>query len=332
MKNKFLYLYKELSSRLPGGYALNPLDINFRITTLCNLNCSMCVQEKTGEMPLPRVRGIIDALDRGYRPGLRPTIMFIGGEPLLHPGFREIIDHASRRGFPFSVCSNGTLFDKDLIKFLLDRGIKEAIFSIDGTEESHDALRGQGVFSKAARHLRSFCSLDQRSAVTKRINTLLFKGKRNISSLVKFFSDLDVEHLFVPVLTNGLDAGSIERLSPGLEEFELARQECAVLAAQYGKRIVLRKSKRLIDLDPADSARPRCRALDWRLNIKENGTASPCRRWEYADVGDDPIRWSYASQEIRLLRQRIRKCGSLDDCGDCCRLTKNYVFEGAKCG
>ena len=68
------------------------------LTTRCNLHCRHCYADAgpaapaQGRMALDDWRAAIDeALDLGVR-----AVQFIGGEPTLHPHFRELLAHAAR--------------------------------------------------------------------------------------------------------------------------------------------------------------------------------------------------------------------------------------------
>jgi len=72
------------------------------------------------------------------------TVMISGGEPFLYPYLWEIM-----REFPnttFSVATNGTLLNKEMVDEMANLGNICLVFSIEGFEEETDAVRGKGVF------------------------------------------------------------------------------------------------------------------------------------------------------------------------------------------
>ncbi len=117
----------------------SPVVASIKITQRCNLHCSHCtwVNKVAKDLPLSRWKEIIDTL---YRRGC--GIVFIeGGEPTLRGDLPEIIAHIKSKGMFCVMFTNGTRS--------LD-GLEPDTFwfSIDGTEEQHDRVRGKGTYKK----------------------------------------------------------------------------------------------------------------------------------------------------------------------------------------
>lgn len=136
--------------------------VHFQLTRNCNLRCSFCGQwgkkgffaDSAGcEMTLNEWNRIINELE-GYRvkTGISPVITLWGGEPLVSPYFDEIARTLKQKGFKTELITNGTKIDehKDVIENCIDR----LYVSIDGNEDIHNAIRGQGVFEKVIKNLK----------------------------------------------------------------------------------------------------------------------------------------------------------------------------------
>lgn len=82
---------------------------------------------------------------------VRPNITVWGGEPLVSAVFKNVTECLA--GFKCALVTNGTLMEKHAA--LLERYYKRVYVSLDGTREVHDALRGEGVFDKAVRGIKS---------------------------------------------------------------------------------------------------------------------------------------------------------------------------------
>ncbi len=83
---------------------------NILLTTACNQSCSYCfakekLQQK-GAMHMPPEH--VDAVFEFLKISGVDTFRVMGGEPTLHPGFREIVTRALSEGFFVDVLSNGT--------------------------------------------------------------------------------------------------------------------------------------------------------------------------------------------------------------------------------
>jgi MoaA/NifB/PqqE/SkfB family radical SAM enzyme len=86
------------------------------------------------------------------RIGVR-TISFSGGEPFVHPRFRDILKSALELGFDVELVTNGTLVRPADVELL--EGLKCVTVSVDGTEAVHDFIRGlKGAWKKTMSTLR----------------------------------------------------------------------------------------------------------------------------------------------------------------------------------
>lgn len=119
----------------------------------CNLACTYCFQEAvmSGRTMSPAtadstVRFLTERLET-VKPE-RLEVVFIGGEPLLHPHLVERIAaglHAACRragvSFGFQIVTNGTLLTPSLVDRLLPLGLEQVQITIDGDECSHGITR-----------------------------------------------------------------------------------------------------------------------------------------------------------------------------------------------
>ena len=125
-------------------------------TTRCNLRCRHCgsdcsVLGREKDMPLEDFLGALDTIPREHRP--RPfTVVLTGGEPLMRPDIETVGREIFRRGFGWSMVSNGWFYDADMHRRLRDAGLGALTISLDGLEASHDWMRGiPGSYSRALR-------------------------------------------------------------------------------------------------------------------------------------------------------------------------------------
>ncbi len=135
-----------------------PPDNQFRgialeITNRCNLRCKHCYLSAGGhtanELVTSEIKEIITMTK--HEGGI--SVALGGGEPLLHPDWIEIINHALSCGLLVSMGTNASLIHKDVAKIMADLPIKIQI-SLDGASETtHDAIRGKGSFKATIRGL-----------------------------------------------------------------------------------------------------------------------------------------------------------------------------------
>jgi SynChlorMet cassette radical SAM/SPASM protein ScmF len=131
------------------------------IAGACNLACSHCwisphfdPAAASGKfLSLEHAR---KAVEQGKHLGLS-SAKLTGGEPLLHPQFRELVSILASAGLGIVIETNGTLVDESLAGFLQDKGVKFISVSLDGADsKTHEALRGvSGSFEQAVAGIRA---------------------------------------------------------------------------------------------------------------------------------------------------------------------------------
>lgn len=125
------------------------------LSSSCNLSCRHCwitprlvdAQPDPGEVI--DVKALRAAIAEAKPLGLS-SVKLTGGEPLLHPCFREICDLATREELDLVMETNGTLLSADLARYLKNETSMEFIsVSIDSADAArHDAFRGaNGAFT-----------------------------------------------------------------------------------------------------------------------------------------------------------------------------------------
>ena len=115
---------------------------------VCNLSCKHCwiapgfdpkaISGKFIPMDIIR-RAVLEARPLGLS-----SVKLTGGEPMLHPGFREIVNFLSSESVSFTMETNGPLIGAEEAALLKDSGnFLFVSVSVDGsTREIHDELRG----------------------------------------------------------------------------------------------------------------------------------------------------------------------------------------------
>lgn len=138
--------------------------IQWHLTEQCNLRCRHCYQgERAGnEMRLPEINEVIsEASDMIRQWSMTCGVEFsacmniTGGEPFLRPDLFEILYEVKKHGFKVYLLTNGTLVDRGRAQKLARSGVDGVQVSLDGAQDIHDVLRGQGSFSASAAGIRN---------------------------------------------------------------------------------------------------------------------------------------------------------------------------------
>jgi len=141
----------------------------------CNLACRHCwivpeylsaeVGSEDGKhVPLEYVE---KAIREGKSVGLG-SVKLTGGEPTLHPQFRELVTLIAKAGLGITMETNGTLTDDDLAAFLKETPNFSFIsVSVDGVDPAtHDALRGvRGSHERALNGIKALVAVGFRPQI-----------------------------------------------------------------------------------------------------------------------------------------------------------------------
>jgi SynChlorMet cassette radical SAM/SPASM protein ScmF len=138
----------------------------------CNLACRHCwivpkFQPDGNGGPYVKLEYVEKAIREGKSLGLR-SVKLTGGEPTLHPQFRQLVDLVNDAGLDLIIETNGTLVDRELAVFLKSRQHVEFIsVSLDGaTAKTHDALRSvPGSFQRAVAGIENLVGVGFRPQV-----------------------------------------------------------------------------------------------------------------------------------------------------------------------
>jgi len=123
----------------------------------CNMRCRHCWIEPrfTNGKPDPGRVVDVDALLGAVREartlGLG-SVKLTGGEPMLHPGFMEVVDRLTAEGLNLYMETNGTLMTAEAARHLKEKTkLGFVSISLDGADaRTHDAFRGvEGAFDGA---------------------------------------------------------------------------------------------------------------------------------------------------------------------------------------
>lgn len=181
------------------AFSRKSANIFFHILTRCNLKCRHCYinprEHGRERLPLKSIKTWLTAFSDNSR---NKNLIFLGGEPTLHPNLAEAIEFAHNLDFgSITVDTNGYLFNDILEKVTPDQ-VDTFSFSLDGaTPATNDRIRGRGSYDT--------CVAGIRKAVSKGFNTSLIYtvSSANINELEGMDSvlkNLGVGRFFIQII------------------------------------------------------------------------------------------------------------------------------------
>ena len=99
-----------------------PLSGTFELTPVCNMDCKMCYirlskRQQEAISPLHSAQDWLNLAKTAREHGML-YLLLTGGEPFLHPEFRQILTGLHQMGLIISINSNGTLITDETIHWL----------------------------------------------------------------------------------------------------------------------------------------------------------------------------------------------------------------------
>lgn len=194
-------------------------NVGLDVTSLCNLKCKMCyhslypqmgVKQEKVEMELWLFEKILKELN-GY---IDSIYLSCTAEPFLHPNFVQFLEVLRKYNVPnTNIVTNGILMSEKISKVIVDAGIDELIFSIDGvTEKTFKAIRGVGI-EKLLDNIKILNEIKERKNSSKpklRFNMILMRSNvEEMTALVELakrynVGEVNYQHL---VIFKGLNVG-----------------------------------------------------------------------------------------------------------------------------
>ena len=150
----------------------------WEFTLRCNLRCSHCGSSagipRSNELTTKECFHLCEALaELGCE-----DVCLMGGEPFLRDDWFSVAQCVKALGMNLNFASNGTILDRH-IDTISRLGPKVVGISLDGMEESHEVIRGEGNFKKT---VKAIDLLRERSIQTTVITTV---SKINFRDLPK---------------------------------------------------------------------------------------------------------------------------------------------------
>ncbi|MDN7026235.1 radical SAM protein [Methanoculleus sp. FWC-SCC1] len=251
--------------------------MDFHITNACNLRCIHCYAKAGKEVDEPLkndeiFRILSEAKDFGIS-----EVHLEGGEPLLRNDLKEICLYAKKIGLVTTVCTNGTLLDRNLLDFFkrvqLD-GLFFTVFSLDN--KIHDGITQiRGSHEKTIRALKLSIGQGIRIGV---FTPVCRKNLDGIRCLTEHLSSLGV-HFHAYIHMSPVGRGSdIEDLILNAQEWIDFTDLIMESSGKYNLEMKLESfAVRRADFKNAKNKRSKCKANDvCFLHVLASGEVYPC--------------------------------------------------------
>lgn len=247
----------ELTLRLKSweeGLTNYPIKIEFWPTNRCNLNCKYCRGSNLEKNYPPELSDdrILKLIDESACLKVKEWIIAGGGEPLFRKEIvLKMIKKIKDYGMYGALTTNGTLFDKHMIKQLIQMKWDVVFFSIDGYNiETNDFLRKDGAFKKVYNHLKIFQKMKPDKNAKPLIgfsSVLTNTNYKHIKKLIRLAYKVGCEHVIINPL-KGNNTIYNERLKLNSNQIEELRKQIPELV-RFSENLNIKTTLPILNTD-----------------------------------------------------------------------------------
>ncbi len=172
------------------------------LTNACNFRCKHCYLGSKKDFKYIDKKEILNLMDQLKELGC-VSIILTGGEPLMHPDFKEIYAYAKKKGFLITLFTNASLIKEDIIELLKKYKPAMVEISLYGTsEETYKDLTKKKVnFKKIKENIKKIV----KNNIRVRLKTVLLKQTYNqIDEMHKIANELGCDFRWDYYVINSL--------------------------------------------------------------------------------------------------------------------------------
>jgi pyruvate-formate lyase-activating enzyme len=176
-----------------------PPNILLEPTNACNLRCRMCPaygegvdrRREVGYIEKDIWMGVIDEI--GSWPSQVSLDIHGAGEPLLHPGFFDILSYAKgRKNITVGFFCNATMLDRERAREVIELGVDWICFSVDGGEkEVFEYYRRGADFDGVEENIRYLLSLRKKGRPNISFNMVNHKEADTVMFIDRWAGSVD---------------------------------------------------------------------------------------------------------------------------------------------
>lgn len=314
-------------------------NVDLNITTRCNLRCSYC-SHFTSKSDIKKDLSTEEWLTflKELNDNAVLEVCLSGGEPFIREDIRELIDGVVKNRMRFSMLSNGTLLDDDILGYIKTTKRCNSIqVSIDGpASDTHDIFRGKGSFERAINGLKLLLKYNLPSTVRVTVHKFNYKHLDEVARLL--LEEIGLPSFSTNSASNfGLCRENKDVTQLNVEEYSNAMGKLMELNVKYNGRIkaqagplangkhwmeieeAIRKGKKSL---PGCGYLRSCGGVFTKMAVRADGIMLPCSQMPHVELGrinKDKLKdvWLNHPELKRLRERRDIPLEKFEFCHDC---------------
>jgi MoaA/NifB/PqqE/SkfB family radical SAM enzyme len=181
------------------SFTRHSANVFFHILTRCNLRCRHCYinpdQHGHGTLDIETIERWLALFARRHP---SPNVIFLGGEPTLHPDLALAVKRSRELGYQsVTIDTNGYLFH-DILERVTPQEVDYFSFSLDGPDAKvNDALRGPGSFEQCTKGVKA---AKRRGFAVSLIYTVSRANIDHLARMPSLLAELGVDRFFIQVI------------------------------------------------------------------------------------------------------------------------------------
>ena len=315
MLKLILDTFQRLRYRLPA----NPRQVQIEITNRCNMDCPMCPREvldiELEHMNWDKFITVVDKLTE------RENITLTGwGEPFLHPRIFDMIAYCKKRGHRVMTTSNGLFSRETIVEEILNSGLDELTFSIDGVK--NNSVSDGHTSNKVYDNIEKIAKLRENGKPSIRLQATLHEGcEKDLYDVIRYGARIGSEAVNVGRIDRKY-APELKRPGPVEEKrifykADRIANECGIrldwLQYAVGTRVI-RFFYRLLRRKLHQSGKYCLKTFDYAY-VSREGNITPCCLLPDVKMGnllDEDLKTIWQNGKFNHFRENYR-----DTCGSC---------------
>jgi len=296
-----------------------PISIELHLTDLCNLKCEWCTDKELRKNKATLNIEKIKLLFKEFKETGTGVTLEGGGEPTLHPEFREILNEGNRNRIDMGLITNGSTDISDCVHKL-----KWVRISLDSSsKEEYIGEKGVDFFEKVMQNLEKIAK--NRNVQKTLIGVGYVLTRRNQGSLEELIRRLDnmgVDYIYFRPVE---EAGDI---TPSVEELLDLKKKLVEMTKNTRIKYMLNITERVID----KNAGLPCIAHSLTSIIHANGEVALCEKRRedeivLGNINEHTFHEIWNSEYHEQITQRLLDACEQNSCSVCRVTGFNMIFN-----
>ena len=181
------------------SFSKHSKNVFFHILTQCNLKCGHCYINPEAHGKTMLTRETLESWLKIFSTESQSSnVIFLGGEPTLHPDLPFAVKKAKELGYAsITIDTNGYLFNDILHKISPDE-LDYISFSLDGaSRQTNDRIRGTGSYDKCTENMERAALQGFRTSL---IYTVSRDNMHELEQMIPFLERCRADRFFIQVI------------------------------------------------------------------------------------------------------------------------------------